>query len=287
MKKNISLAAVGIIPVLLASACRDRTPVSPAEVLVVKASSAPTDPVDPLWIKAPEHTARLIPQDLVEPRQMKTTTSDVRVRAITNGVQVSFRLQWVDPSTDDVAGPARFADACAVQLPASPAGGAPAPQMGEAARPVEITFWRASWQAVVDGRGDSIRDLYPDASIDHYPFEAESLAKGSPEQKAMADRYAPARSLGNQMGGPRGSPVESLMAQGPGTLAPAPSSEARGRGRRSAEGWTVVISRRMPAGLAPQTRSQVAFAIWEGSQQEAGSRKMRTGWIPLALGGEL
>jgi hypothetical protein len=45
----------------------------------------------------------------------------------------------------------------------------------------------------------------------------------------------------------------------------------------------VLIARRLPEGLAPGKRSQVAFAVWEGSQQEAGSRKMRTGWIPIML----
>ena len=37
----------------------------------------------------------------------------------------------------------------------------PAPQMGEAGRSVEITYWSAAWQAIVDGRGDTIQDVYP------------------------------------------------------------------------------------------------------------------------------
>jgi hypothetical protein len=193
-------------------------------------------------------------------------------------------LEWADSSVNDLTLPAEFTDACAVQLPSGVESDVPAPQMGETARPVEITFWRASWQAVVDGRDDSISNLYPNAAIDHYPFEAPSLPPGSAEQKEMADRYAPALSLGNKMAGPRDSPVEDLLAEGPGTLKPAPPSGSTGRGRRTDTGWSVVIVRKMPAGLSPQTRSQVAFAVWEGSQQEAGSRKMRTGWIPLALG---
>jgi hypothetical protein len=45
----------------------------------------------------------------------------------------------------------------------------------------------------------------------------------------------------------------------------------------------VIIVRPLPGGLTPAVRSQVAFAVWEGSKDEAGARKMRTGWIPLAL----
>ena len=57
------------------------------------------------------------------------------------------------------------------------------------------------------------------------------------------------------------------------------------KGLHKAAGWAVVLSRPLPAGLAPGGRSQVAFAVWEGSKQEVGSRKMRTGWTPLSLEG--
>ena len=226
---------------------------------------------------------------MVEPRLLKATTPEVRVRAITTGRIVAFRLEWADATKNDLPGPARFTDACAVQLPATPpARDLPAPQMGEKGRGVEITYWRASWQAVVDGRGDTLRDLYPNATVDHYPFEAASLAKGSPEQKEAALRYAPARALGNAMAGPRQKPVEDLVAEGPGTLAPgaAATKDSNGKGVRTPTGWAVVLSRRLPPGVTPPGRSQVAFAVWEGSDDEAGARKMRTVWIPLNLEGK-
>jgi DMSO reductase family type II enzyme heme b subunit len=275
--------SVLLLLVLLAPACRDRTRVTPSEVVIAHSRSAPSDPSDSAWTSAPEHRARLILQDLVEPRQMKVTTAEVRVRAVTNGTEVSFRLEWDDPSADNVTSPGQFTDACAIQLPAVAAGSAPAPQMGEPAGPVEITFWRASWQAIVEGRGSSIRELHPHAAIDHYPFQAPSLPEGSPEQKEMESRYAPAHALGNKMAGPRETPVEDLIAQGPGTLQPASRSASTGWGQRTKTGWSVVITRPLPAGLTPQNRSQIAFAVWEGAEQEVGSRKMRTGWIPLAL----
>ena len=97
----------------------------------------------------------------------------------------------------------------------------------------------------------------------------------------MAKRYAPARALGNTRSGPRKSPVEDLVAQGPGTLTSVPSRGSDGKGVYGKTGWSVVIVRSWPQGLSDGQRTNVAFAVWQGSQQEAGARKMRTGWIPL------
>jgi hypothetical protein len=37
----------------------------------------------------------------------------------------------------------------------------------------------------------------------------------------------------------------------------------------------------MPNGVRPGGRGQIAFAVWEGSRDESGARKMRTGWVAL------
>lgn len=265
------------------AACRRAEAPPTAEVVVLQRPAAPADPADPAWRTAPVHTAALLLQDMVEPRLLTPSTPTVRVQAVSDGARVAFRLEWLDATVDDLPRPGRFSDACAIQLPAQVRPDVPAPQMGEAGKSVEITLWRAAWQATVDGRGDTIQDVYPRASIDHYPFEAASLQKGSDAQREMAARYAPARSLGNRMAGPRERPVEDLVAEGPGTLAPGPSFDSNGRGRRGERGWSVVISRRLPSGLGAGARSQVAFAVWEGSNQEAGARKMRTGWVPIVM----
>ncbi len=272
-----------ICPILILSAACSRAPRLANDVEVVPAPKLTLDPNDAVWRDAPEHVAKLLLQDLVEPRLMKASTAEVRVQAITNGAEVSFRLHWLDPTVNDQSGPGRMVDSCAIQLPQRIEKDAPAPQMGEAGRVVEVTMWRADWQAYVNGRGDTIRDVYPNAAIDHYPFDAQSLEKGSAAQADMAKRYAPADAAGNRRVGPRKSPVEDLVANGPGSLSPNPSGASIGRGERTKDGWAVVIQRRLPERLSPKVRSQVAFAVWEGSQHEAGARKMRTGWIPLSM----
>lgn len=264
------------------AACR-QAPAPAPEVIAVRLAALPDDPGAEVWRTAPEHVAALLLQDLVEPRLVKPSTADVRVRAITNGSQIAFRIEWADAEANDVPGTGRFIDGCAVQVPQKADVAAPNPQMGQAGRGVHITFWRADWQASVNGRPDSIGALYPNATVDHYPFDAPSLEKGSDAQAQMARRYAPAEAVGNRRAGPRATPVEDLIAEGPGTIGPASATTSRGRGVRTPNGWAVVIVRAMPDGLSPTSRTQVAFAVWEGSAQEAGARKMRSAWIGLAM----
>lgn len=284
--RNYPSKKIFVLLALVAASCAKKPNLSPGEVKAVRASALAAAPGDAAWAALPVHVAPLVPQDMVEPRLLKATTPEVRVRAMHDGTNVAFLLEWADTTKNDLPGPARFTDACAVQLPAvPPARDLPAPQMGEKGRGVEITYWRASWQAVVDGRGDTLRDIYPNATVDHYPFEAKSLADGSPEKKEAEKRYAPARALGNTMAGPRKSPVEDLIAEGPGTLAPSGATTSSGKGVRTATGWAVVLARKVPNGVTPPGRSQVAFAVWDGADEESGARKMRTVWIPLNLEG--
>jgi DMSO reductase family type II enzyme heme b subunit len=273
-----------VVVATVAAGCRS-APAPVADVVAITTAALPSDPGDAAWQAAPEHVAKLLLQDLVEPRQQKITTPEVRVRALATNAEIALRLEWPDASTNDMPGAGNFNDGCAVQVPQKASATLPDPQMGMVGNGVAITFWRADWQASVNGRGDSIRDLYPNALIDHYPFEAASLAKGSAEQQALATQYAPAEGAGNRRGGARTSAVEDLIAEGPGTLAPAPATRARGLGKRTPTGWSVVIARPLPDGLTMKTPSQIAFAVWEGASQEGGARKMRTGWIPLSMRG--
>jgi DMSO reductase family type II enzyme heme b subunit len=270
---------------LLAAACGG-PPAAPAtEVVAHRADRLPAAPDDSAWLEAPAYRAELILQDLVEPRLIEPSTPSVLVRALTDGRRVAFRLEWEDATRDELPAAARFSDACAVQLPRETAADVPDPQMGNPGRPVEITLWRASWQAWVDGRKDDISSLYPNAAIDHYPFEAAPLEPGSDARRQMELRFAPARRLENSMEGPRERPVEDLVGEGPGTLAPAAEQRSAGRGTRTAAGWQVVIERPLPERLGPGGRSEIAFAVWNGAKQEVGARKMRSAWIPFSVAG--
>jgi DMSO reductase family type II enzyme heme b subunit len=280
MKQNAAIVAAAALALLSPPAYA--APPS-AEVVAVHKSTVPAKPDDAAWKDAPPFSTALLLQDMVEPRLMQPSTDKIEVRALTDGQRIVFRLDWADKTKNDLPGLNAFSDACAVQLPVTTGPDVPAPQMGEAQRPVEITYWRAFWQSAVDGREDSVQALFPNAAVDHYPFEAAPLAKEPEAQQAMAKRYAPARALGNDMAGPRERPVEDLLAEGPGTIRPAGKQQSDGRGVHTQKGWSVALVRALPSGLAPGSRTQVAFAIWEGAHQESGSRKMRSAWVPLLI----
>lgn len=253
-----------------------------AQITVARQAGLPATATDSAWASIKSVIVPLIPQDMVEPRQLTPTTPQVVVRSVTDGTRIAFLLEWNDATVDDMQKPAQFSDACAVQVPAPTGADLPAPQMGEPGRRVEITYWRAAWQSVVDGRPDSLQALYPGATIDHYPFEAAPLHDDPAAQQEMAKRYAPARALGNSMAGPRQSAVQDLIAEGPGSLSPSPESVSSGGGKRGPAGWTVMLVRPLAPELVGGKRSQVAFAIWDGARGEVGARKMRSAWIPIA-----
>ena len=271
-----------ILGLLLTAACR-RAQTATVEVNVQQVKEITLEPNAAVWNDVPLHMSKMIPQDLVDPRLMEPSTAEVQVKAISDGTQIAFRMEWLDPTQNDVPGPKHFIDGCAVQLPAKADPNVPAPQMGEAGKSVEISFWRADWQAIVEGRADAITSIYPNASVDHYPSEARSLQGNPPALAEAASRYAPAQALNNRRTGPRDQPVEDLIAEGPSTLAPAPTAVSKGKGVKTKDGWAVVISRPMPAGFTTATPSQVAFAVWEAAHGEVGARKMRTGWVPLIM----
>ncbi len=280
--KSTLLIAFFLIVAMVGVACRQAIVGTP-DVQVVPAAKISLDPNDSVWNNAPVHVSKLILQDLVEPRLMEASTQEVQVQAVTDGTEIAFRLVWLDDSSNDLPGPARMMDGVAVQIPAKIDVNVPAPQMGETGKTVEISYWRADWQAIVEGRADDITSIYPNAKPDHYPFNAKSLEKDPEAQKQAALRYSPARALGNGREGPRTQPVEDLIAEGPGTLSPGPNQFSKGKGVRSSTGWSVVITRPLPAGFSATAPTQIAFAVWQGAHKETGARKMRSGWVNLLL----
>lgn len=284
--------ALAVLTVLGAAGCGAKqppVPPIPTQVAVVNTDRIPSDPQDPQWAAVAAFPAALLPQNVVEPGLTKPSISEVRVKALTDGRQVAFRLEWDDATPNDLPQSARFSDACAVQLPAGTGAVAPSAQMGEPGKPVAITFWRAFWQSVVDGRLGSLKDLYPNATPDHYPYEAPVLEKDPAAKAAAVARYAPSHAEGSQMDAPPNAPVQDLIAEGPGSLAPVDPANAQstGRGLRTGKGWAVVIVRPLPISTNSPVLSQVAFAVWDGGKDEVGSRKMRTDWAPLVFPGKL
>jgi hypothetical protein len=287
-RKHWFLAGV----LLLVIAGCSRGPKVDTQQLPAKYVAAPLpfeDPYSPLWQQAAEHPAKLMVQDIAEPKLLEPGVTLVRVRALHNGDWVVFRLEWDDPTLDLIPRPGKSADAAAIQFPLAQTADVPSPAMGERGKGVRIWYWKSVWQDDEErkrtGKGDRIATLYPNAAPDHYPYQAATPAA----REEMEKRYAPARAAGNPvLVHPNPGPVQVLMAEGFGTTTVTPSQTARGHGSWKDGKWTVTIARPLHPGaelgdLETGKRGYLAFAIWDGDKQNTGSRKMRSGWVPFRL----
>ena len=72
-----------------------------------------------------------------------------------------------------------------------------------------------------------------------------------------------------------------------GTLTGIPVEALGGRGVYADRAWKVVLASPMEAlgsAVRPGSESNVAFALWEGSSKNVGSRKMRSEmWVRLVV----
>ncbi len=210
-----------------------RTDASTAELL---------DLSSPIWNGVPRATVVLSPTPLeMQPTEYVRAAwkgrpyggaSSIQVRALHNGAEVFFRLQWNDESPDaKIADINQFADGAAVLFPL--VEDAPLFGMGAKDKPVNAWLWRADWER---------------------PKNVAAQGMGTTERRDDEALAATAR-------------------------------HARGR-------WDLVVSRPLngngsPAGtvsLTPGTASKVAFAVWQGGNQErAGIKAFSPDWQDLQI----
>lgn len=281
--------------VIGATACERAPAIDTAQVSArrIQAALPSADPDAALWRDAPEHPAKLMVQDVTEPRLIAPGVQLMRVKALHDGGSIAFRLEWDDGAQDLVPESGHTSDAVAIQFPLVSGADVPDPAMGQPGKGVRIWYWKAVWQddeaRTRANGGDRVSTLYPRASVDHYPFQAAPVLGDAAVSSEMARRYAPARAAGNSITiRPDGGTVQVLAAEGFGATIPAASQAGSAFARWKDGRWAAVITRPIDAGvdlapLAPGTRTYVAVAVWDGAARHAGSRKMRSGWIPLML----
>ena len=105
------LGAAIVFATVLPGCKKAGPPVSDAEVKAQFAKALPSTVDDPIWESAPLHPAKLLLQDLVEPRLMQTSTAFVNVQAATDGQRIAFRLTWNDATADDLPASVQALDA--------------------------------------------------------------------------------------------------------------------------------------------------------------------------------
>lgn len=273
-----------VVPAVIASLLVACSCQGPDHVIAhrVEGTLPRTDPFAEAWEDAADYEATLQPQNITTPMLSQGSVSRVRIRALHDGTWVAFRLEWDDATDDHNVTTSTFSDAAAIQFPAS-RDGLGSPMMGNEGAPVDIVYFRASWAAE-----DNMGELYPNMPPIYHPPEAAAEGEA---RTAMEAAYRVAMSAHNPtVERPEGASVVAFSAAGFGSLSPGEGGFAVDGGGTHRDGhWYVILAREIGEGgtsvVAPGQRTSVAFAIWNGSNGEVGSRKNRSDWVDCEIEG--
>ncbi len=238
------------------------------------AGPLPLDPAASVWGRAQPVRLPLTAQGLWIPMGGGTIT-DVTIRSVNNGTWIGFLVEWADATKDVSAYRTEdFPDAVAVQIAASTAA-PPFACMGQADSQVQIWHWRGS-RDVFAGADPSQAAAYPYALADYYPFADDPT-------------FYPGWATGNFLSAYNTTPVETLVAGGPGTLTSASVHTVYGRGHYADGRWHVAFSRPLAAiasdeiALDGTRRFSIAFAAWDGSSGDRDGQKSTSSWVTLSI----
>lgn len=237
------------------------------------------DPFDRVWKSANPIEAPLSGQQVIQPRGGGNRT--VTARALHDNDRLYVLLEWQDDTEDLLLSrQTEFTDAVAVQFPVSEGESVPSFCMGDPTAPVNVWQWKGAWQNDIDQGYVDIQDVYPNVQVDSYPFEDE-------------DVFFPARSVGNIFAEPdRTTPVDNLLAGSFGTLTQADDQIVDGSGEWRDGSWRVLFARDLDSGegyarFSVNESTNVAFAVWDGSENERNGIKSVSQFLTLTLSDEI
>jgi mono/diheme cytochrome c family protein len=266
---------------------RERVEMKKFRIVATRVDALPTHPDAEAWRNAPAVNLHLMPLWWRTERPEGLT-----VQALHDGRELTLLLQWPDTTHDDrMIRPQDFRDAAAVEfaLDADP----PFFAMGERGGKVNIWMWKSERQADLEPAFQDLEKEYPNIGIDSYPNLTRSPLE-QPMRNALTLESDPAFitawGAGNVVFDPtRKSPVEDLTAEGFGTLrAKLPMDPSvLAQGTYAMGSYRVQFRRPLSAprtntvDFAPGQRTEVAFAIWDGSADDRDGKKSVTIWQEL------
>lgn len=250
------------------------------------------DPNSELWQQATAVEVPLSAQITAKPTLLNSNIRAVDVRALHNDKQIAVLVEWQDESMDDsMVRVQDFRDAVALQFPL--VQGQPFFCMGQQDGDVNIWHWKADWQADIAARQD-METAYPHMYVDGYTFADEEAGLAAGPDDYIDVNYLPATAAGNPMAAAtHSSPVEDLIAGGFGSLTaqPATGQNVQGYGEWVESKWRVVFGRDLSSSegddvsFASDQVYAIAFAVWDGANNERNGQKSTSQWISLQLGG--
>ena len=219
----------------------------------------PVGPEDAAWDRVSPMTLPLSGQVITRPVWPEPSARALTVRALHNGTEIAFLLEWQDNTKNDRLTPGTFRDGIAIGLPL---GDAPAFFcMGQLDHYINIWHWKADWQSDIDRRA------------------AKTSAKTRDGVRTF--EVIPRRV----------SSVEDLIGGGFSTLT---TKEKQGRVQGKAawkDGvWHVVMRRPLvseeqenEAKLIPGRVQTISFAVWNGENKERNGQKAVAPWFQLVI----
>jgi len=238
-------------------------PLVSSEGMIIRArlveGELPTGPEDTAWAKISPMTLPLSGQVITRPVWPEPTARALTVRALHNGAEIAFLLEWQDNTKNDRLTPGTFRDGVAIGLPL---GDAPAFFcMGQLDHYINIWHWKADWQSDIDRRAAKT---------------SEKARDGVRTFEVIPRRV---------------SSVEDLIGGGFSTLT---TKEKQGRVQGKAvwkDGvWHVVMRRPLvseeqenEAKLIPGRVQTVSFAVWNGENKERNGQKAVAPWFQLVI----
>jgi complex iron-sulfur molybdoenzyme family reductase subunit gamma len=237
------------------------------------------DPADSVWNKGAPIQVPLSGQNVVPPKGGDQGT--VTARALTYDGKLYIRMEWNDDTEDGLTGQQnQFSDAAAVQFPVQHGESVPAFCMGSLDTPVNIWQWKATWQTGTGASIQAVEDVYPNMDVDLYPFEDEA-------------EFYPAAFSGNIVArADRTSAADNLLAGSFGTLTAAEDQMVAGQGAWDDGKWQVVFARDLTvneeyAQFAEGDSTNVAFAVWDGTEAQRDGTKSVSQFLTLEVSSEI
>jgi hypothetical protein len=287
MPMNAKKTVLGVTALVLAAAMTltladMRLASSQTVTLVAKRSEKAIpldDPFDRVWRRAGPVETPLSAQETIPSKGGSNRT--VKARALHYEERLYILLEWEDGSEDSlVSEQTQFSDAAAVQFPVASGEAVPSFCMGDPTAPVNVWQWKAAWQTDMEQGFVDVEDAYPNTQVDLYPFEDE-------------DVFYPARAAGNVYAEEeRETAADNLLAGSFGTLTQAEDQIVQGTGEWQRGKWRVVFARDLSAEgdyaqFAVDESTNVAFAVWDGSEGERDGMKSVSQFLTLEVSSEI
>jgi mono/diheme cytochrome c family protein len=268
---------------------RERVEMKKFRVVARRVEEIPTHPDSSVWAETEAVNLHLMPLWWRPERP-----EEIAVKAVHDGNELALLLIWSDATNDHTAiRPQDFRDAAAVQFSLSEAP--PFFAMGQRGENVNIWMWKSERQADLEPAFQELDKIYPHIGIDSYPNLLKSPLE-QPTRQALTlesdPTYVTGWGAGNIVSDPtRESAVESLRAEGFGTLRALPRAEqtVNAVGAYATGSYRVMFRRSMSGGsrdaayLKPGRTVSVAFAVWNGSAGDRDGKKSVTIWQELRI----